>query len=181
MRLKIGLDLDDTVCSFYGPYLKRFGTPKKDSDITKNVTRILIKDKEFWTSLPVIHRPNFIPVLYCTKRVHPKAWSKEFLKINDLPDAPIYQIYCQSVSKAPRIRGRVDVFIEDSISNFIDLNLNGIPCLLIDGEHNRSWGPVARIYNLDKEEIEECLRLFKATLFPHFRELVNDYRREMSK
>lgn len=174
--LRIGLDIDDTICSFMRPYLERFGKPKEDREITRNVHRILVKDRDFWLRLPVINRPSFDPTLYCTKRIHPKAWTREFLAINELPIAPIYQVYSQAASKAPRIKGRVDVFVDDSISNFIDLNLRGVPCLLIDGEHNQNWGPVARIYSLDKEEIEECYHLFMRTLFPHFKELVNDYR-----
>lgn len=173
MRLKVGLDIDDTICSFYGPYFERFGKPKEDIEITRNVNTILIRDESFWMGLPIIHRPSFSPTLYCTKRVHPVAWTRRFLEVNNLPFAPIYQIYRQSDSKAPAIEGKVDVFIDDSINNFIDLNLKGIPCLLMDGEHNRSWGPVARIFSLDKEEIEECYNLFMATLFPHFKELVN--------
>lgn len=47
MRLRIGLDIDDTVCDFINPYLKRFGTPRKDSEITRNVNRILIRIENF--------------------------------------------------------------------------------------------------------------------------------------
>lgn len=172
MKLRVGLDIDDTICDFLGPYFKRFGLPKKDSDITKNVTRILINDKNFWLNLPVIHRPNFVPTLYCTKRVHSKNWSKQFLEENDLPVAPIYQILCQLTSKASRIKGKVDVFVDDSISNFIDLNLNGIPCLLMDNTHNQRWGPIGRIFSLDKDEIEDCYHLFVDTVFSNFKELV---------
>lgn len=172
MKLRIGLDIDDTICDFLGPYFRRFGLPKKDSDITKNVTRILVKDKDFWMNLPIIHRPDFIPTLYCTKRVHSKNWSKQFLEENDLPVAPIYQILCQRTSKAPGIKGRVDVFVDDSISNFIDLNLNGIPCLLMDSSHNQRWGPIGRVFSLDKDEIEECYHLFIDTVFKDFKELV---------
>lgn len=172
MKLRIGLDIDDTICAFYNPYLERFGTPHSDSEITRNVSRVLIKDKEFWLGLPITNRPDFCPALYCTKRVHPKEWTREFLVINGLPVMPIYQVYCQKSSKAPRIKGRVDVFIEDSISNFIDLNLNGIPCLLIDNEFNRSWGPVGRIFSLKEEEIVEAYNLFMATLFPCFKDLL---------
>ncbi len=175
MILDIGLDLDNTVCNFWGPYVNRFGLPHSDYEISKNVNRILIKDKEFWLNLPVINKPNFTPALYCTKRVHPKAWSKEFLKMNDLPIAPIYQVYCQIASKAPRIKGRVDVFVDDSLSNFIDLNLKGIPCLLIDDENNRKWGPIGRIFTLDKEEIEDCYNLFLDTVFFNFKELLYEY------
>lgn len=176
MTLRIGLDLDDTVCDFLGPYFERFGIPKKDYEITRNVSRILIKDKDFWMGLPVIHRPDFVPTLYCTKRVHSKLWSRQFLEKNSLPVAPIYQVWSQTSSKAPKIKGRVDVFIDDSISNFIDLNLNGIPCLLMDGIHNQKWGPVGRIFSLDKDEIEECYYLFRSTIFNNFKYFVNEYR-----
>lgn len=180
MSLRVGLDLDDTICDFLGPYYKRFGIPKRDSEITKNVSQVLIKDKDFWINLPVINRPNFNPTLYCTKRVNPKLWSKQFLEKNNLPSAPIYQVICQFSSKAPRIKGKVDVFIDDSISNFIDLNLKGVPCLLMDGSHNRQWGPVGRLFSLNKEEIEECYNLFLATMFNHFKDIVDEYRSEIS-
>lgn len=176
MKLRVGLDIDDTICDFLGPYFSKFGIPKRDCDITKNVSRKLVKDREFWLNLPVIHRPNFIPTLYCTKRVNSKEWSKQFLVRNDLPIAPIYQVLCQISSKAPRIKGRVDVFIDDSISNFIDLNLNGIPCLLMNGEHNHGWGPIGRIYSLDIEEIEDCYSLFMETVYDNFKSLVKEYK-----
>lgn len=176
MKVKIGLDIDDTICNFIDPYLKRFGTPKYDYEITRNVHRVLLKDKDFWLNLPIINRPNFTPELYCTKRIHPKAWSKEFLKINNIPMAPIYQIYCQDSSKAPRIKGRVDVFIDDSIRNFIDLNLKGVPCLLINNDHNSSWGPIGRIFSLEQEEIEYCYHLFIDTLFPYFKDILSEFK-----
>ena len=44
-KLRIGLDMDQVLDDFMGPYLKRFGIPKKPTDITKNVQQILSKDK----------------------------------------------------------------------------------------------------------------------------------------
>lgn len=174
MRLRVGLDIDDTICAFMGPYLDRFGEPKEDLEITRNVQRKLSKDREFWLNLPIINRPNFNPTLYCTKRIHPKTWTRKFLENNSLPIAPIYQVYLQTASKVPKIKGRVDVFVDDSISNFIDMNLKGMPCLLIDTPFNRDkWGPVARIYSLDIEEITDAYYVFNQTLFPHFKELLN--------
>ena len=82
-NLKIGLDLDQVLDDFMGPYLKRFGTPKTDFEITKNVQRVLSKDRDFWLNLPVINTIDFIPELYCSKRVNPKSWSKQWLVIMD--------------------------------------------------------------------------------------------------
>ena len=45
MTLRISSDIDGCLCEFYTPYLKRFGTPKKDTEITRNVVNILSKDR----------------------------------------------------------------------------------------------------------------------------------------
>ena len=52
------------------------------------------------------------------------------------------------------------------------MNLAGLPCLLIDAEHNRSWGPIGRIYSLDEDEIKETYDLFMLTIFPKFKNLL---------
>lgn len=180
MSLKVGFDLDNCIFEFMDYYISKFGKPKSDFEITKNVTRKLSKNKEFWLNEPLIRRPNFTPALYCTKRVHNKEWTKEQLRIHNLPNAPIYQIYCQIQSKAPKVKGKVDVFIDDSISNFIDLNLNGVPCLLIDDKYNQRWGPVGRIFSLNIEEIEDAYYEFKENIFPLFKYLVSDYKQRIS-
>lgn len=164
-QLRVGFDLDNTICEFMQEYEKRFGKNNPDYIITKHVEKILKHDKEFWVNLPVINRPDFEFTLYCTKRVNPKSYTKEFIKKNDLPNVPIYQQYCQIASKAPLIKGRVDVFVEDSISNFLDLNRKGIPCLLIDSPYNKHWGPIGRINSLNYDEIEDTYYLFKETMF----------------
>lgn len=170
--LRIGTDLDDTINSWYNEYLLRFGQPKNDYEITRNVMRVLRTDRDFWLNLPLKRCPDFQPTLYCTARLIPKIWTKKWLVEHDVPLAPIYQRYGYGISKAPLIKGRVDVFIEDSIKNFIDLNLNGIPCLLIDTPFNRNWGPIGRIYSLNYEEIDETYHLFTNTVFTDFKQLL---------
>lgn len=179
--MKIGLDLDDTIFSFMRYYLKRFGSPKDDYTITKNVQRVLSKDRDWWLNQPLLNAPDFIPTLYCTKRVHKKAWTREQLKKNYLPDVPIYQVFTQSASKAKYIKGRVECFVDDSISNFIDLNLSGIPCLLMDSEYNQSWGPIARVYSLKEDEIRDAYEIFLSTgMFTNFKNLIREVRNSKS-
>lgn len=171
-RLRIGLDIDDTICSFISPYLKRFGKPKDDNEIANNVNKVLINDKNFWNNLPIINKPNFKPTLYCTNRVHNEIWTKEYLSLHNI-EAPIYQ----TNDKPSKIKDKVDVFIDNDISNFIDLNEHKIPCLLMNDDYNKKWGPIARIYSLEYKEIECCYNLFMNTMYPYFKELVNEYRR----
>lgn len=170
--MRIGLDIDDVLADFMGTYLNRFGTPKCDHEITKNVTQVLIKDREFWLNLPVINTLNFVPELYCTKRVNSKEWTRKWLINNGFPNRNIYQVICQMRNKADFVKGRVDVFVDDSVSNFIKMNLAGVPCLLYDKEYNQDWGPIGRVYSLDKEEIEDTYRLFMDTVFHDFKNLL---------
>lgn len=162
MKLRVGFDLDDTIFGFSEGYLKRFKKfPKYDWAITRNVTNILIHERDFWVNLPVIRRPNFEPKLYCSSRVNKKAWSKKALEINDLPNSPLYQVPGYHIPKSKYIKGRVDVFIEDSVHQWKNLNLAGIPCLLIDNERNQEYGPLLKIYSLDYDEIEDAYYLAK--------------------
>ena len=162
MKLEVGFDLDDTIFGFSEGYLKRFKHfPKYDWAITRNVTNILIHERDFWINLPVIRRPNFEPKLYCSSRVNKKAWTKKALEINNLPNSPLYQVPGYHIPKSRYIKGRIDVFIEDSPHQWINLNLAGIPCLLIDGKNNQEYGPLLKIYSLDYNEIEDAYYLGK--------------------
>ena len=159
-QLKCGFDLDDTIFDFSGGYLKRFKRfPKYDWAITRNVTHILINERDFWVNLPVIRRPNFKPALYCSSRINKKSWSKKAIEINDLPNSPLYQVPGYNIPKSKYIKGRVDVFIEDSPQQWKSLNNAGIPCLLIDGPNNKEYGPILKIYSLNYDEIENAYYL----------------------
>ena len=81
MNLKISMDLDGCLCDFYGAYYNRFGVPKKDSDITKNVQGILRNDKEFWLNLPILNTLMWKPRQYTTARIIQKSWIKEYLEL----------------------------------------------------------------------------------------------------
>lgn len=170
MKLNISIDLDGVLADFYSPYLERFGNPKNDFEITRNTARILKYDRDFWLNLPVINELKWIPKQYTTARIIKKQWIKDYLKINMFPKAPIYQVFGYSLSKFPRIKG-CHLHIDDSFSVFKDLNSKGLPCLLLDNENNREWGPYGRIYSLDLDEIEDVYYLFLKTVFPHFKEL----------
>lgn len=159
-RLRCGFDLDDTIFGFSQGYLKRFKRwPKYDWAITRNVTHILINERDFWINLPVIRRPDFEPTLYCSSRVNKKCWSKRAIEINNLPNSPLYQVPGYNIPKAKYIKGRIDVFIEDSPHQWKALNNAGIPCLLIDSLNNKEYGPILKIYSLDYDEIENAYYL----------------------
>ena len=169
-HLRIGTDCDGVIDDFWNPYIEKFGEPKSDFEITKNVQRKLQYDKEFWTNLPVLHRPNFDITLYCTKRTSLKSYLRQWLENNEFPVAPIYQVLYQKGDKAPYIKGKVDIFIDDSIDNFLSINQAGIPCLLMDNPSNQHFGPMLRIHSLDYDEILDAYNLaLEMNIFKEFK------------
>jgi len=149
---RIGLDIDDCILRFMDRYIQRFGTPKSDHHITKNVYK-LRKDKNFWESLEKCNDIDFIPELYCTKRISSKTYTRNSLKKNGFPIVPIYQMYYQQGDKSTLIKGKTDVFIDDSVSNFQKMNKNGVFCLLITTPHNKNFETDLRIDDLKYETI----------------------------
>lgn len=159
--LSIGLDIDEVLANWSGPFFNRF-KPKNDADITRICSQIINKDRDFWLNLPVIQYPiGFEPKLYCTKRSCLKVYSKEWLDNNDFPHKPVYQVFCQTDNKARYIKGRIDVFIDDSPRNVIQMNKSGVPTLLMNTPFNQDFGPILRIYSLDYEEILDTYYLAK--------------------
>lgn len=159
MKIKIALDLDDCIFGFYNSYENKFGKPKSDAEISKNVFK-LRKDKNFWSNLPLIEKPDFIPEIYATKRINSKEYTKACLKKYNLPIKPIYQTLCQTSNKAYIIKGRCDVLVDDSINNVLSCIKMGVPALLIDRPHNKNIDFKYRIYNLKYDEIEKVYNLF---------------------
>lgn len=150
--LKVGLDIDDTLLDFMGSYIEVFGSPKSDPEITKNVYK-LRKNKSFWENLKKIRNIDFIPELYCTKRINSKVYTRNSLKKHGFPIVNIYQMYYQHGDKSTMIKGKVDVFIDDSVSNFNKMNRSGVFCLLIDAPHNQHCQTDLRIFDLNYETI----------------------------
>lgn len=174
--LKISLDLDGTVFNWEEHYINNFGVPKTDKEITKHITDDLKSNMNFWLSQPILNYPDFTPSSYCTARIINKTWIKKQIKVKNLPKAPIYQVLGFNLSKVPQLkRSACDVHIDDSLKVFIDANLHGIPCLLIDTPYNQDWGPIGRIYSLKESEIIECYNLFMNTVFHNFKGLLNGY------
>ena len=160
-KLRIACDIDQVLADFESAYNKYYNTDmskENDYHITKNVYK-LRHNKEFWTNLEVIDRPNFIPYIYATKRINLKSYTREWLLKNGFPDRPIYQTIYQYGNKADIIKGRCDVLIDDSVSNVYKCIKSGVPALLLDRPHNRHAGPELRIYNLDIDEITECYEI----------------------
>lgn len=156
-KLRIGLDIDNCILDWVSAHEKKFKVKigkVKDSLITKQVFSCR-KDKEFWSNLELLERPDFVPELYCTKRINSKSYTKLSLQKHNLPIRPIYQLVCQTKNKASIIRGKCDVLIDDSYFNVMQCINSGFPALLITRNCNKHIDTPYRINNLCYKEIEE--------------------------
>lgn len=155
--LRIGLDLDDCIVDWWRSYELRFDVNNKPRNllnhiIYKNVYKIK-DDRDWWINLPKLRDIDFIPELYCTKRISPKSFSIEWLRRNGFPIRPVYQLISQSGNKANLIKGRVDIFIDDSIENFEKCNKAGVFTLLLTTPRNKYYQTDLRIDELNYWDI----------------------------
>jgi len=152
-QLRIALDIDDTLSNFSEEYAIFCNDPTL-KNITKNVY-YLRNHKDFWENLKVIHYPDFVPHVYCTRRINSKRFTKNWLLKNNLPDRPVYQIYSQTKNKADVLRGRCDLLIDDDFNNVLQCINSNFPALLIHSQRNKDICTPYKIYELKYKEIEK--------------------------
>ena len=75
--LRIAIDLDDTVFKWQSAHEEKFCcklSTLSDDEITRQVNTLRL-DKEFWSNLDLLERPDFVYEIIATKRINPKAYT----------------------------------------------------------------------------------------------------------
>lgn len=155
--LRIAIDLDDTIFIWGRTHEKKFNCNlynMTEKEITDQVKQCKY-DKEFWSNLPLLERPDFEPTLYATKRINSKNYTKACLLKHSLPIKPIYQQTDMKDNKARIIKGHCDVLIDDSWFNVCQCLSVGFPALLITRDHNAHIDTRWRVNKLNYKEIEQ--------------------------
>lgn len=162
--IRVAFDLDDTLLQWRKSHEQKFNCcldNLSNDVITKQVEQCKY-DKEFWSNLDLLEKPDFEPWIYCTKRISSKVYTRINLQKVGLPIKPIYQLYSQEDNKARIIKGRCDLLIDDSWFNVQQCLSVGFPALLITREHNLKIETKYRIYKLSYTEIcEKYNELFR--------------------
>lgn len=144
--LNIGLDIDEVLADFIGGYMDRYGGSRPlswdfDYSFYENLNG-LKEDKEFWMNLKSLISPedlNFEPHCYVTSRNIPTEWTQEWLNKMGFPSRPVYTVGLgESKVEAVKEAG-VDIFVDDSYNNFVELNRLGICTYLMDARHNKKY------------------------------------------
>lgn len=154
-QMKIGLDLDDVCCDFIGQYMKYNQLTNPPSHWNFNWDELNNLEKypdKFWLEMKPKVNPkdiSFEPSCYITSRHCDKNLTIEWLKKNNFPYAPVYQLKPNESKLETAKKVKINMFIDDKFETFVEFNKNGILCYLMDTEHNKKYNVgFKRIYSL---------------------------------
>ena len=146
---KIGLDIDEVLCDWVGNWCKLHNLdpqPKYwyfDYKTRDHFDRMTDQDtlNEFYLSLPkkVEYTLPFEPDLYITSRPVSTEITKQWLFENGFPTKPVHTVGVGRSKVDIALEQELDIFVDDSYKNFVDLNRAGICCYLMDASHNQQY------------------------------------------
>jgi uncharacterized HAD superfamily protein len=144
---KIGLDIDGVLADFTGHLLRKIGYP--DHKVTHWNDPVIRKgfeehkyDPEFWMDLPPLlsrEDVDFEPHCYITARSVSKDVTQAWLDKYHFPTAPIYSIGIGESKVEVAKKAGMDIFVDDSFTNFVELNKAGICTFLYDAPYNQKY------------------------------------------
>ena len=146
---KIGLDLDGVLADFTGAWQKLYpevsAAPTSwylDRRVGKrfNAMREAGTLDDFYLNIPVLIKPEelpFEPHCYITSRPVSNEISEQWLDNNGFPARKVYSVeICKSKVEVAKGAG-VEIFVDDSFDNFVELNNNGIFTYLYSAPWNQ--------------------------------------------
>lgn len=147
-KIKIGLDIDGVLADFTSAWSKLFpdieSSPNSwflDRKINERFNKMR-NDKsldDFYLKMPPLINGNdlqFEPHCYITSRPIPSNITEQWLDKHKFPRKKVHTVdlRCSKVETAKK--ENIDIFIDDSFDNFIDLNNNGIFTYLFTASWN---------------------------------------------
>lgn len=152
---KVFMDLDGVICDFEKHFIEYLDLPHEThTDWNDPVFRTnfhkIESDEEFWLSLPPIIDPIEItyPISgYCTSRSVPTEITQKWLDTHKFPRVKLISLGLGESKLAALKEAGCEVMIDDSITNFMELQSNGILCYLKTRPHNTKYD--VGIYRVD--------------------------------
>lgn len=156
-KLAIASDIDDVLVDWRKAHERKFNCviSEMDDHVVTEQVQTCKKDKEFWSNLPLLERPDFVPKYYCTKRINSKSYTISNFKKLGLPIRPIIQLTSQTANKARYLKNKCDVLIDDSWFNVKQCLSSGFPALLVTRPHNKHIKTKYRVNHLRYQEISK--------------------------
>lgn len=149
----IGLDIDDVLADFRKGY---FDFMKKEYpnhfyfsySTVENLSKL---DEEFWLNLkPKTNGATlpFLPKCYISSRINlSENITEKWIEKNGFPCVPVIHVKTSKLEACKA--NNINVFVDDFIKNFEELNAANVDTLLLDCPHNKQYNVNPyRIYDL---------------------------------
>ncbi len=112
-------------------------------------------NEDFWLGIPPLFNPDpsirdFRPSGYCTARVCSDETTRFWLKMCMFPEAPIINVGEHGNKGVSLKQTGCQMFLDDSIRNFQEVNEQGIDCYLMTRPHNLGFRTSKRVSNIDE-------------------------------
>jgi 5'(3')-deoxyribonucleotidase len=160
---KVGLDIDEVLCDFtqgwadvYDDVSARPTSWYYDRNMLQRFEDMRAAGTldDFYRNLKPKIDPNtlpFEPRCYVTSRPVRTEVTIEWLDKHGFPRVPVHTVGLGEDKSTVLKEAGVDVFIDDSFNNFVNINKSGILCYLWDAPHNARFDVgFKRIYSFDE-------------------------------
>lgn len=161
-KYKIGLDIDGVLADFVGHLTKVSGfhdhVPRHWNDpIIRAQFEVFKHDKNFWATIPPLMFGPSLPIephCYITARSIEKEVTEAWLASNLFPKATVYSVGAGESKVEVALKSGIDIMVDDSYDNFIELNNAGIRTYLYTAPYNIRYNVGSmRINSLEELQI----------------------------
>lgn len=140
---RIALDLDGVCLDFSRHFIEYLKLPNHPIDSYDDPRfddhfHLIDEDHEFWGTVPRIFDPSllrFKPIAYVTARNISTQTTEYSLWRSGFPEAPVVSVG-RGGSKVAALKDKADIYLDDHVDNFLELNSAGINTYLITARHN---------------------------------------------
>jgi hypothetical protein len=148
---RIGLDIDCVIADFVKAWNDLYDdTDAKpsswymDRKMEKRFAKMKKKGKlnKFYLNIPPMFNPKdlpFEPHCYITSRPVPTKVTEKWLDLHGFPRRKVYTVDLRRTKVDAAKESGIDIFIDDSYDNFVDLNNNGIFTYLFTSPWNEKY------------------------------------------